>query len=393
MIERENLPALASGFLATLCGVGIARFAYTALLPMLVTEGWFSDTQAAYLGATNLLGYFFGALAAHALSERYPARHVMSWAFAIIALSFLLCAVPGSYAWFSLWRFAAGFAGAVLMVVGPSMALAATPGSGKPAVGALVFTGIGAGALVSATLVPALLALDLKWTWLALGVLCAAAGLAGTVSMAKLNELKPAEASTPVNGGPLRSLLTVSVLLVIAAYAFDALGFVPHTVFWVDFLAREVDLGSRSAAIQWFVFGLGAIVGPFAAGWLVKRFGWHTSLAAAYLLKAVAIGLPLLSTGLVSRSLSSFIVGAMVPGIVALTAGRLAELVGPTAHKRIWGQATAVFAAAQALSGYAMSSLYATSGSYQPLFLVGTLLLVAGFVLLCLDPRRSAFTR
>ncbi|TVP88400.1 MAG: YbfB/YjiJ family MFS transporter, partial [Pseudomonadaceae bacterium] len=227
----------------------------------------------------------------------------------------------------------------------------------------------------------------------ALGGLCSIAGLAGTEVMAKLWLPPRSGASMSLDGNRLRPLLTVSVLLVVTAYAFDALGFVPHTVFWVDYLAREAGLGSHSAALQWSIFGLGAIAGPFAAGWLVKRLGWHSSLAVAYLLKAAAISLPLFSTGLVSRSLSSFIVGAMVPAVVALTAGRLAELVGPAEHKRIWGLATASFAAAQALSGYAMSALYATTGSYQPLFLAGTVLLVCGFVLLCLDPRRGPLIR
>ncbi len=389
MMNRDNIPALATGFLATLCGVGIARFAYTALLPVLVNEGWFSDTQAAYLGAANLLGYFFGALGAHFLSERYSARSVMGWAFVVITLSFILCATPGSYAWFCLWRFAAGFAGAVLMVVGPPMALASTPAASKPMVGALVFTGIGAGALVSATLVPAFLTLDLRWTWLALGVLCATAGLACMVSIGNLKVPTAPIPSAIGDASAIRPLMTVSVLLVIAAYAADAAGFVPHTVFWVDYLAREVGLGSHSAATQWSIFGFGAICGPFAAGWMVKRFGWHASLAAAFLCKAAAISLPLLSVGLVSRSVSSFLVGALVPGIVALTSGRLAELVGPAEHKRIWGQATAVFAAAQALSGYAMSTLYMAAGSYQPLFIAGAVLLACGFLLLWLDPQRS----
>lgn len=71
----------------------------------------------------------------------------------------------------------------------------------------------------------------------------------------------------------------------------------------------------------------------------------------------------------------------MIPGIVALTSGRLAELAGPAAHKRLWGRATAAFAAAQALSGYAMSGLYAHLGSYYPLFAIGSCLLAIGFVL------------
>jgi hypothetical protein len=43
-----------SALLANLVGIGLARFAYSPLIPALVAEGWFSASAAAYLGAANL---------------------------------------------------------------------------------------------------------------------------------------------------------------------------------------------------------------------------------------------------------------------------------------------------------------------------------------------------
>ncbi|WP_273544542.1 YbfB/YjiJ family MFS transporter [Vreelandella profundi] len=123
MINRKDWPALMIGVMATLAGIGIARFAYTPLLPAIIQEGWFTASQGAYLGAANLLGYFIGALCAHALSERFSSRLVIGASFAAIALSFMLCAGAGSFFWFFLWRLVSGIAGAILMVVGPSLAL------------------------------------------------------------------------------------------------------------------------------------------------------------------------------------------------------------------------------------------------------------------------------
>lgn len=39
--------ATAAGLCATLVGIGLARFAYTPLLPALIAEGWFPSSQAA----------------------------------------------------------------------------------------------------------------------------------------------------------------------------------------------------------------------------------------------------------------------------------------------------------------------------------------------------------
>ena len=44
-------------FLATCLGIGIFRFSYTALMPIMIVQyGWTHDF-ASYLGSANLLGY------------------------------------------------------------------------------------------------------------------------------------------------------------------------------------------------------------------------------------------------------------------------------------------------------------------------------------------------
>ena len=69
----------------------------------------------------------------------------------------------------------------------------------------------------------------------------------------------------------------------------------------------------------------------------------------------------------------------------ALYEGRLAELVGPTAHKQLWGRATAAFAAAQAGAGYAMSALFGMWGSYTPLFTISGMALALGLLLVLMS--------
>ncbi|MGS2742483.1 YbfB/YjiJ family MFS transporter [Halomonas sp. LS-001] len=387
MINRNDLPALSTGVMATLAGIGIARFAYTPLLPALIQEGWFSASQGAYLGAANLLGYLIGALSAHALSERFSVRAVMGACFSAIALSFFFCAGEGSFNGFFFWRLVSGIAGAILMVVGPSLALSSTPPERRPSVGALVFTGIGLGALLSASVVPWLLEVSLMATWSTLGLLCVMAGLLcdrGVTRLASPPTPGPAVSGQPGDKAAYAGV-SVAVLLVMGAYALDAVGFVPHTVFWVDYLARENALGHQAASLQWAIFGMGAVCGPLVVGVLAQRVGWHRGLTIAFLAKAAAVALPVFSLAVLSQAVSSFVVGAMIPGIVALTSGRLAELVGPAAHKKLWGQATAAFAAAQALSGYAMSALYVTWGTYSPLFVISSLMLIGGFLLVLLS--------
>ncbi|WP_193072558.1 YbfB/YjiJ family MFS transporter [Pseudomonas sp. FME51] len=383
MIQRNDIPPLLTGMMATLVGIGLARFAYTPLIPVLVLQGWFDASAAIYLGAANLLGYLVGALIAHRLSERVGIRQLLAACFISIALSFICSAAPASFAWFFVWRLVAGISGAILVVVGPSLALTRAPITRRTVVGSLVFCGVGLGALLSATLLPLLIQFNLMWSWLTLGGLSLLAWLVCDQGLIRL----PPPVSTSPSLEPATSsrLAGVGVVLVILAYAMDAAGFIPHTVFWVDYLVREQGYSSAAAAAQWAIFGAGATVGPLLAGLLASRLGWHRSLTSAYLIKCLAIALPLFASGFLGNSVSSFLVGAMVPGLVALTSGRLAELGGPAEHKRLWGYATAGFAVLQAASGYSMAGLYTLLGSYQPLFALGSALLAVGMLLVIIS--------
>lgn len=406
MIHRHELPLLLTGLLSTLCGVGLSRMAFTALMPALVQAHWFSADQAAYLGAATLLGYLVGALGAHWLTERWSVPRVLLGSFIAVTLSFALSALPQPFVTFFAWRCLAGIAAAVLMVVGPSAAMAALPAARRAVLGPVLFAGVGVGALLSATLIPALVRLDLPWTWAALALVSALCGFWGwrasrqiPAAAAQLARLQPATPPAPQASPTTGRLWLLPVLWLMAAYACDAAGFVPHTVFWVDYLARERELGTAFGALQWALFGLGALLGPIATAACAARWDWHRAVVGGMALKTAAVCIPvalpwLLSAPapllqLVAYGVSSFIVGALSPGIAALTSGRLLQLVGPLAHKRVWGYATAAFATAQALSGTGMAWLYAQSHIYQPLFALAAGLLALGTLLAWASGRRQ----
>lgn len=382
MIQRQEIPLLLTGFMATLSGVGLARFAYTALMPQMVHAGWFSGEQVAYLGAANLLGYLIGALAAAPLAERMGALRMLVACWVAVMLSFAACSLPQPMALFFVWRLISGIAGAALMVLGPSVAMSAAAPQRRATLGPLMFCGIGAGALLAATLVPMFARSSLSAVWWALTALCAVALWSGWRAARQIHPHAPV-AVTPIAAAavPARSLWSAAVILVFLAYTCDAFGFVPHTVFWVDYLDRELHLGAGYASTQWAFFGLGATAGPLCAAYCATRWGWWGTTTGAYVIKAVAIGLPLVWVGFAGHAVSGFLVGALSPGMAAITSGYLMQLIGPAQHKKMWGYATAAFALLQATAGYLMAFIYAQTGSYRSLFVLGCTALVLGALL------------
>lgn len=370
-----------AGAIALLLGIGLGRFAYTPIIPALVHAGWFTESQTAYLGAANLLGYMLGAWCAHRLSLRLGERRVLFINLAVLSLSLLCCALPWGFAWYTLWRLLAGVAGGVLTVVGASAVLVRVPAARRPVVSALVFTGPSVGIFASASVVPWLAGRGVAVVWLGVGILAAVLFLWSWLAVWR--HLEPADHGHQSQRTKSR-IPHAAVLLVIAAYGLAGVGGVPHALFWVDYIARELGRGLAAGSQFWMLFGVGSLLGPALAGAIAARTGFRTALIAALAATAVSVGLPLISVSAWALVLSSLLVGAMTPAFVTLAAGSLSELVTADKQEKYWGQATLFYAFMMVASSYGFSAIYSASGSYVPLFAIGAgTLIVASFTAGC----------
>jgi predicted MFS family arabinose efflux permease len=164
-------------------------------------------------------------------------------------------------------------------------------------------------------------------------------------------------------------------------------------VFLVDFIARFLHQGLAVGAGYWVVFGIGAMAGPLLAGALADRIGFSRALRLAFLLQAVAVALPALTSTTPWLLVSSAIAGAFTPGIVPLVLGCVHELLpdDPVAQRVVWGRTTMAWALFQAGSAYSYSWLFGwTGGDYPLLFAIGAGALVLALVVDLLGARQSA---
>lgn len=362
---RAVLAALA----ATLVGIGLARFAYTPLIPVLIEAEWFSAPDALYLGAANLAGYLAGALAAGPITRRMPVAGVLRAMMALATASFFASAAPLSFTWFFLWRFASGLAGGALMALAATAVLPLVPSRRHGLAGGVIFTGVGLGIAASGTLVPALLRLGLAETWLGLGL------AALLLTLCTWRAWPEGEATTRPDASPRRTSRagTPALRALYLEYALNAAGLVPHMVFLVDYIARGLDRGLAAGAGYWVLFGLGAMAGPMLAGRLADRVGFAPALRLAFLVQAVSVGCLALADTAIALALSSLVVGAFVPGIVPIVLGRTQELAGgePGRRRTAWALATAAFALGQAAGAYGLTFLFAAHNDYGLLFQIG----------------------
>lgn len=352
--------AIFAGLCASLVAIGLARFAYTPLIPSLIHAQWFAASDVVYLGAANFAGYFIGALLGRKLADRTSRRFTLRAMMLLASLSFIACAYPLSLAWFFAWRFASGFAGAVVMVLVAQTVLPLVAQARHGMASGAIFMGIGAGIVASGTVIPLLLPHGLAATWIGLGILSAV--LTALTWRAWPGHADPTPAAAARSAPASRAPLAVRLLYV--EYAAVAIGLVPAAVFLVDFVARGLHAGAGHGARYWIAYGIGALCGPLAYGAIADRIGFRSALRIGLVLSGVASAMLAFQQppgSAVALALASMLLGAFTPGVVSLMIGRLHELLPgdhPAQHAA-WSRSTTVFALCQALSGYAYSFLFA----------------------------------
>lgn len=377
--------AVTAGLCSSLVGIGLSRFAFSPLIPPLVSEHWFAASQAAYLGAANLTGYVIGALISLDLARAIPLRPLLRAMMLVVTASFFASAYQLPFLWFFAWRFAAGCAGGVLMVAGTPAVLEQIPPKRRGLAAGIVIGGVGAGIIASGTLVPLLLAWGLSETWFGLGIL-------SLVLTAAAWRLWPPQRPAEIQPSRLlsdRRLSDRSLWMVYAASALTALGLVPHFIFVVDFIARGLRAGIVAGAHVWIVTGIGALFGAALIGYVGDRIGFRRAFRWSYVVEALAVGLFAFTGDQGVLLMASIVVGAFIPAIVPLVIGRLQEIMpkDSAAQKAAWRTATTAFGIGQAAASYAYSFIFSqTGGDYRLLFLLGALsFLVALAVDLLLD--------
>jgi predicted MFS family arabinose efflux permease len=360
------LPIFA-GLCASLVSIGLARFAYTPLIPSLIQAHWFTASDVVYLGAANLVGYLIGALIGHPLARRTSNKTALRLMMLAVTLAFFACAFPLSVGWFFGWRLLSGIAGGAIMVLVAATVLPHVPPSRKGLASGAIFLGIGLGIAGSGTLVPPLLSLGLQQTWLGLGVLSLV--LTAISWFGWPTTTLHAATTTPVNTAPAAT--DPGVYLLFAQYAFMAAGLVPAMVFLVDYVARGLGAGQHVGALIWVMYGLGAIVGPVTYGFLADHLGAKLSIRLVLAVQAIAVGLLSITSTFWALALLAVIIGSFPPGIVPLALARVHELI-PGHHQQqiAWSRATVSFATFQAISGFAYSALFNASGGHHALMFV-----------------------
>lgn len=356
------------GFCAILIGMGIQRFAYTPILTLYVSQGWLNAAQANYVGAVNLLGYLIGALAAwHVVGRIFTSIAWIKISVILCALSFFACAYNGGVAWFTIWRFIAGYTGAILIIITPSVILQKTPIHYVGRINGIIFTGTPAGILLSGCLVPLLSRYGLSAIWLCFATLAAISAIITllTVHQTPSSCILPQE----INNQPisLKNEGTSILRSLTISYALAGAAFVPYTLFLGAYL-NSIGLSTFTSSNIWIAFGIGGVAGTFLTGYLGDKFGIQKTLGIGLLLGALMLVLTIIMPAYLVLWMSSFVMGVLLPSTVTLTCASVKAVAFK--HQAIWAKMTLYFAVGQTVCAYIISFLLNRGFLFTDIFFI-----------------------
>ncbi|WP_018110724.1 YbfB/YjiJ family MFS transporter [Thermus igniterrae] len=342
--------------------LGLGRFAYALVLPLMQAAWGLSYAQGGLLGSANTLGYLLGALLSHRLLGQVGYRRGFFLALLLQGVLLGLTGLGGVGLAFAL-RLLQGVLGALVFVGGAALLMAL--GRSGRVLGAY-YGGVGLGVLLAPWLL--LGASNPEGAWMRLGLAALLLALPSLLAAGELREPPP-----PARGeGSLRPILPL-----LLAYGLYGAGYIGYMTF--------ITTAVGSWTLLFTLLGLGALLtGPVWGPW-VERVGGGRGLY--HVLLVLLLGsLPPLALHLPAASALLF--GLAFLGVItALTQAFRAELP-PSAWPRAMGLSTAAFALGQAV-GPALAGLGAEALGRGE----GALWTASALLLLALLPARPKAQR
>lgn len=342
-MKKQSFLFLIGGILTLIIAMGIGRFAYTPILPIMQKDLSFSNTVAGYIASSNYAGYLLGAILAGAIPLKKYRVIILKISLIISILTTAIMGLTYSHFIWYVLRFLSGVSSAYVLVLASGIVLDKLATINKTSWSGLFYGGVGLGICLSSLFIPSLNHLY-QWegTWIGLAVVSAILSIFVWLWLDEaftVVELKNKENNFAVVP-PTKWLLWL-----IIAYGLEGLGYIVTGTFIVS-IAEKTPSFHNDATLVWMMVGLAAIPSCLIWSILAKKWGFVKSLVLAMALQSLGMAMPAFWVSKTSFIISALLFGATFMGITTL-ATTLGRQINPSNSSRTIGILTAIFAIGQ----------------------------------------------
>ena len=364
--------------------IGLARFAYTPLLPSLQTQTGLTDAAAGGLAAINYAGYMSGALAATWIDDVRWRHWLYSAGFWMALVTVAAMALTTWMPAWALIRYIGGLCGATGMLLGSGLILGWLMRQGRRPELGLYFIGLGLGIVVSALGAWGLSQVWPTWSdqWLAF----AALGLVFFVPAWKWRPPVPPQVVVSHDAAPAAGLGSRRwAWTMLTSYFAAGWGFVISATFTVAIVEREPALAGQGP-LAWAMVGLAAMPAVFIWDLVARRVGDKRALLLAFGLQTLSVMLPAMSGELWAALAGAVGYGATFIGIVSMTLALVGRRA-PNNPGKAMAKLTLSYGAAQMLAPVVAGYMAQTTGTFKGALWLTAGVMAAGMALLATLPK------
>ncbi len=371
--------------LALAVAMGIGRFAFTPLLPMMQDDDALPLTDGAWLATANYVGYLAGALFAMATSV-YPAAAICGGLIAIGLVTLGMGLTDDYAAWIAL-RAIAGIASAWVMIYVSSWCLEQLAVLRKSSLNGRIFAGVGLGIAVAGLL--SLVMMNCQWNaaaaWMTLGVFSLIVVLVIGPTFLTRTDAIPRTATTVPK---MKMQWDSESIRLVACFATSGFGYIVPATF-LPAMAKQVMHDPSIFGWSWPVFGAAALASTLAASALRRNIGNRPLWIASQLVMAAGVALPAVWRDMAAIILAGLLVGGTFMVITMAAIQEARAIAGPHAIGLL-SALTAAFAIGQILGPMSVSLLIYLGGGLASALLIASCVLAAGAYVLYRSPRTLA---
>jgi len=383
MIPVSALRIALAGMAALAVAMGIGRFAFTPILPMMQDDFGLSIIGGSWLASSNYLGYLLGALAATAWPMR--SRSVLSGSLLAVAATTIAMGLTENFTVWAVLRFAAGVASALMFIAVSTRCMAALAERGRSQLTGVVYAGVGSGVAAAGLMCLVLMQHDAgsAWAWRIAGMVALSAAV---IVVPVLGAITLPQAPAVQHGS--RGSISRHAGLLVLCYGISGFGYIIPATF-LPVMAKAVVPDVALFGWSWPVFGAAAVASTFIAAARAAAIGHRSVWIASHFLMAAGLLLPVLFSGLAAVIGSALLVGGTFV-VTTMTSLQVAQEVSHGHGARLVAAMTAAFALGQIIGPVVAGLLFdAGYGFSSGLVLAGLLLLLSALLLWRAAPGKS----
>lgn len=376
--KNSNVSIILAGIISIIIGVGVARFSFTSLLPLMLTD-FLTIKFAGVLASSNYIGYLSGSIFAIFIKDIYTKVKFFRIGLILSILSTIVLSITTNEILWIISRIVAGFGTAMILVVCSSLVMVKLNMKNKTKAMGFYFSGVGFSIVVTDIIIKSINMNENLWqhSWLLLSIFA-------TICISYpwyILSIEKKVHTQVIKYKIDKDIFTPHVILIILAYFCAGIGFSVQATFLPDII-NSLDGLKGYGSLTWLFVGLTGI--PSSIIWmrLAHNYGSINMIILALFIQAISILIPAMTNNILLNLLSGVLFGGTFIGLVAL----FMNLGGKLSEKNpvvLMGVITSAYGIGMILSPIYCIVLFEKFDSYQySLYLTAFIVLVGALLLI-----------